>query len=386
LSSGQQAYSELKDELDAANARIADLEATLQDCNDDICRERDAANARAEAAEADTHCRYMLQQKAESEAAALRAEVEHWKSAFSRSDEKRRAHQAAVRAHEKHGARAEGEVSALRAEVERLRLLIVNADDQETETQEWNAELQSSLAVANALLARLQAEHTELSRLHSHSVGFWEPQLGKMRAQLAAANALLDQDERNEITGYTLRQELRRVLAAQPATAPLDADQVAKACCDIAWNNGWVLTYKLERAQQPATAPIHNCDSPDCGTCAGAYFARTAPTRTEAECCDECGTIHGLGNTNRLCPKASDYSPELEAKIAREWPEPTRTEAEQRVIDAMAAVPVQGTAPAQGWDVDDLVGKPATAPSRFDGYPPFDQPATAQTDNGWPVR
>jgi hypothetical protein len=34
--------------------------------------------------------------------------------------------------------------------------------------------------------------------------------------------------------------------------APLDADQVAKVCCDIAWRNGWALTYKLERRQPEA--------------------------------------------------------------------------------------------------------------------------------------
>ncbi len=50
----------------------------------------------------------------------------------------------------------------------------------------------------------------------------------------------------------------RKVLADYPAhsamvagteaeQAVLDADQVAKACCDLAWRNGWVLTYKLAR-------------------------------------------------------------------------------------------------------------------------------------------
>ena len=41
----------------------------------------------------------------------------------------------------------------------------------------------------------------------------------------------------------------------------------------------------------------------------------------EAVVCDECGAIHGAGNKNRLCPKAIDYSPELEARLARQWPE-----------------------------------------------------------------
>jgi hypothetical protein len=33
----------------------------------------------------------------------------------------------------------------------------------------------------------------------------------------------------------------------EPVGVLLDADEVAKACCDIAWYNGWVLTYKFEK-------------------------------------------------------------------------------------------------------------------------------------------
>lgn len=29
----------------------------------------------------------------------------------------------------------------------------------------------------------------------------------------------------------------------------LDADELAKALCDLAWDNGWVLEYKLERRE-----------------------------------------------------------------------------------------------------------------------------------------
>jgi hypothetical protein len=48
----------------------------------------------------------------------------------------------------------------LLAEVERLRLLVANADDQETETQDWSAELQSRLADANALLVEMAHERS----------------------------------------------------------------------------------------------------------------------------------------------------------------------------------------------------------------------------------
>jgi hypothetical protein len=200
--------------LSAANARIAELESRHGWCM--VVRERDAANARADAAE-----RKLVELKeawAESDAGNMMDRLE----------------------------RAESESAALRAELED-----VYARNGEHAIEE--ARLRTGLTAANALLVEvpLSALSYALAMRISHHLA----------AQPAAAPQGWDVDD----------------LVGKPATAPLDADQVAKACCDIAWNNGWVLTYKLERAQQPATAPTHDCDSPDCGTCAGAYFARTAP-------------------------------------------------------------------------------------------------------------
>jgi hypothetical protein len=183
----------LQAELDAANARIAELEKAYRECvlhKNDAIERADAANARAEAAEremkfwrdetTDAHVK-----RAESESAALRAEVEHWKSAFSRSDEKRRAHQAAVRAHEKHGASAEGEVSALRAEVERLR-----------------REPAFELGYADGWLQGLRDAPTK-----------------QLESSLAAANALLVEVPLSALS-YALAMRISHHLAAQPATAP----------------------------------------------------------------------------------------------------------------------------------------------------------------------
>lgn len=35
----------------------------------------------------------------------------------------------------------------------------------------------------------------------------------------------------------------------QPVGTLLDGDEVVKLICDIAWYNGWVLTYKLEKRE-----------------------------------------------------------------------------------------------------------------------------------------
>ncbi len=34
--------------------------------------------------------------------------------------------------------------------------------------------------------------------------------------------------------------------------------------------------------------------------------------------CDECGAIHGPGNTNTLCPLASNFNPQLAASLEQE--------------------------------------------------------------------
>lgn len=47
------------------------------------------------------------------------------------------------------------------------------------------------LAALSAEVARLRADHFELSQLHAHSVGFWEPKLGSLQSSLAEARALL---------------------------------------------------------------------------------------------------------------------------------------------------------------------------------------------------
>jgi chromosome segregation ATPase len=207
LSSGQQAYSELKDELDAANARIAelteqrdsgrdhagrmmaerdaalariaDLEDSLQDCNDDICKERDAANARAEAAE---------------HASAL--------------------HRASWDA-------AEEDKAALRAEVERLRA------DREAELDargRYGFATVEQLAAANALLVRCQAVVRPVSLLardlDSH-----------LAAQPAAAPVL------NDVTFTSLLPT--RTETTQPATAPssefLRGVEWARGNPDVGW-------------------------------------------------------------------------------------------------------------------------------------------------------
>jgi hypothetical protein len=269
-------------DLAAANARIAELAAHVEELQVDLADavrgvehhegaaarlldERDAANARAEAAERETkfwrdETATAQTKRAESESAALRAEM----------DTERRARGQDIR--------------TLNGEVEKWKGLAHEECQRRSMAEVSRDELRA-----------------ELKDKAGYDV--WMRAAKELGAKLDAANALLqyisdEWDNEETLQFYTL-ERLSAHLAAQPATAPLDADQVAKACCDIAWNNGWVLTYKLERAAQPATAP----------------------------------TPYGT----------ADESPGFNAA------KPLRKPA---------------TAPAQGWDVDDLVGKPATAPTR----------------------
>jgi hypothetical protein len=76
----------------------------------------------------------------------------------------------------------------------------------------WEEDMRAELSRLRAEVERLRAEMSELSALHAHSVGFWEPKLVEMRAHLAAATELLRMH-----TPYPLHPQVAAVLAAQPA-------------------------------------------------------------------------------------------------------------------------------------------------------------------------
>jgi hypothetical protein len=136
-----------------------------------------------------------------------------------------------------------------------------------------------------------------------------------------ASRALDDMLGRYQAQGLTsikaqaIATQLRAHLANAPA-APTSSDEP-----NLCWKCG---------ARKPTNfAREDGCS--DCGA------PGKEPTRTDP--CDECGAIHGPGNTNRLCPRASDYSIELERQIERQWPS-ERTDHERAVLDACAAVHV----------------------------------------------
>jgi hypothetical protein len=174
--------------------------------------------------------------------------------------------------------------------------------------------VKAQLERVDAKVATLTAENERLRALLTkevtHSIALirqgeqhW-PQLISAESGIATAVALLER-ARPHVPSVRWEKDLVAFLASAQPAAP---------------------TYQQQRAEEAA------CAASD------ALLARpAAPTRTEA--CDECGITHGPGNTNRLCPKASDYSPALVAKIEREWP--TRTEA----ITAEQAARIQECSP-----------------------------------------
>lgn len=84
----------------------------------------------------------------DAEIARLREESATWQWAFMRSDEKRRAHQAAVRAHERHGACAETEVARLTQRCEALDDTAAGAQHARDEARAEVARLKEALAAA----------------------------------------------------------------------------------------------------------------------------------------------------------------------------------------------------------------------------------------------
>jgi hypothetical protein len=220
--------------LIAANARADAAErdkATLLKAEANLCDERRALQSECAALRAEverlrtalaTNTRHRNQEFEQEETRADTAESE---SAALRADrDKQEATYRATCAHH------DSEVSALRAEVERLQLLLTNADDQETETQEWNAELQSSLAAANAELEQARRELLHWCR------------------EVAAANALPSWVRQLHAAGdaelsVRIRETLDAHLAAQPATAPRKLE-------------AWMAERGLHHVgEQPATAP-----------------------------------------------------------------------------------------------------------------------------------
>jgi hypothetical protein len=79
----------------------------------------------------------------------------------------------------------------------------------------WEEDMRAELSKLRAEVERLRSEMSELSALHAHSVGFWEPKLVEMRAHLAAATELLRRIDK--IQPRALDGEVRSFLAAQSA-------------------------------------------------------------------------------------------------------------------------------------------------------------------------
>jgi hypothetical protein len=84
----------------------------------------------------------------------------------------------------------------------------------------WEEDMRAELSKLRAEVERLRSEMSELSALHAHSVGFWEPKLVEMRAHLAAATELV-REMREHIPhdrrpGSVFRRS-GAFLAAQPA-------------------------------------------------------------------------------------------------------------------------------------------------------------------------
>lgn len=120
------------------------------------------------------------------------------------------------------------EYDDVRAELERLR-------DEQYLLSEVVAEQESRLATATELLRRFQADDSAPQNLIDDT--------GTFLANQPAAPTY--QQQRADEAAYAAPN----ALLARPV-APMsvvDADAMAQRLCDIAWNGGWVLTYKLER-------------------------------------------------------------------------------------------------------------------------------------------
>lgn len=151
------ALTQAERELTAATARIAELEANYMSARSMWIDERDraaVANARADAAElaletehtAAMHAEGELK-RAESEAAALRAELTEAKTNWAHFKEESRVFRT-------HRGQLEKEAAALRAEVERLRAAVDSANLIGEKYQAMFREERAQLAAANALLER----------------------------------------------------------------------------------------------------------------------------------------------------------------------------------------------------------------------------------------
>lgn len=174
-------------------------------------------------------------------------------------------------------------MSAANAELARLRAELANLEDRRAVAVAQRDQEREQLAAANALLADIESSVNDAARKCFSLLS--QPLEDRLRAHLSAHAAPAPTEDQcplcdgtgkllpdvtklsctsdgyllcgacsdgrpDDCSGWCGRKRMQEHDSRTAAEARvLDADELAKALCDLAWDNGWVLEYKLERRE-----------------------------------------------------------------------------------------------------------------------------------------